>query len=349
MRRYIGIDVHSETCTFAVMGPTGKHLREATVETDAKLLTEFVRSIAGERYICYEEGTHSDWLYELLEPLSEEITVAIPERARDNKSDSRDAWGLADDLRRDRIERAVFKAPNQFTALRSAVKVYAATQRDMVRTKTRLNNLYRSRGMHGMGSDIYDPEQRTSFIKRLPAAHACRAEILSTQLDALVETHESAEKWLREESKKLPLVQMLKTAPGVGDIRAAQIVAVVISPHRFRTRRQFWSYCGLAVVTRSSADYTKDRSGAWQRRNDVPHTRGLNRNRNPMLKNVFKGAAGTVLLQRQHPHPLKLAYERTVAAGTKPNLARLTLARRIAGAVLAMWKNKETYDPTKQK
>jgi hypothetical protein len=32
----------------------------------------------------------------------------------------------------------------------------------------------------------------------------------------------------------------------------------------------------------------------------------------------------------------------------KPNLARLTMARRIAGAVLAMWKNQEEYDPAKQ-
>jgi hypothetical protein len=42
-------------------------------------------------------------------------------------------------------------------------------------------------------------------------------------------------------------------------------------------------------------------------------------------------------------------YERQLAAGIKPNLARLTLARRIASTVLAMWKNKEDYDPAKQR
>ena len=46
--------------------------------------------------------------------------------------------------------------------------------------------------------------------------------------------------------------------------------------------------------------------------------------------------------------PLHQSYQRLLAAGTKPNLARLTIARRIAAAVLAMWKNKETYNPTKQ-
>jgi hypothetical protein len=89
-----------------------------------------------------------------------------------------------------------------------------------------------------------------------------------------------------------------------------------------------------------------DRTGKWVRR-VMPQTRGLNRNRQATLKNVFKGAAKTVLTQPEHP--LKLAYDRALAAGTKPNLAQLTLARRIAGAVLAMWKNKEKYDLNKQR
>ena len=36
-----------------------------------------------------------------------------------------------------------------------------------------------------------------------------------------------------------------------------------------------------------------------------------------------------------------------ISAGIKPSLARLTIARKIAAAVLAMWKNKEEYDPAK--
>jgi transposase len=240
----------------------------------------------------------------------------------------------------------VFKAPKRLTALRAAVKTYVALQRDVVRTKTRLNNLYRSRAVHDTGSAIYDPDQRGLWLSQLPAAYRPRGELLSLQLDGLVSAYERAQDWLLEESQKVPIVQLLQTAPGIGEIRAAQIAAIVISPHRFRTRRQFWSYCGLGIVTRSSADWVSDRDGGWQRRT-TPQTRGLNRNRQPLLKNVFKGAAQTVI-QNMPGHPLKQAYDRTTAAGTKPNLAQLTLARRIASAVLAMWKNKESYDVTKQ-
>jgi hypothetical protein len=66
-----------------------------------------------------------------------------------------------------------------------------------------------------------------------------------------------------------------------------------------------------------------------------------------MLKSVFKSAAIAVL--RLKKHPLREAYDKTVEAGTKPNLATLTLARRIAAATLAVWKKKEVYDPTKHR
>ena len=346
MDRYIGIDVHSESCTFAIMSAAGKRLREARLETNGEVLTDFVRQIRGRKHICIEEGTHAEWLYELLAHLAHEMIVVIPPKSSGSKSDSADAWKRADELRRGTLERPVFKAPNRFTALRAAVKADSVTQRDMVRTKTRINALYRSRGVRDLSSAIYDPDQRSSWLAQLPPAQHRQAELLCNQLDGLVEAHTQARAWLLEESKKAPIVRVLETAPGIGQLRAAQIVATVISPHRFRTRRQFWSYCGLAIVTRSSSDWTKDRNGRWERRN-VPQTRGLNRNRQPLLKNVFKGAAETVI--RQMPqHPLALAYERTIAAGTKPNLAQLTLARRIAGTVLAMWKHKDKYDLSRQ-
>jgi transposase len=151
-----------------------------------------------------------------------------------------------------------------------------------------------------------------------------------------------AERWVKEEAKAHPIVKTLSTAPGMAARRSAQVVAIVGTPHRFRTRRQFWSYCGLGIVTRSSSDWVHRGDGDWVRK-DVNQTRGLNRNRRPQLKAVFKGAATTVI-QQLPDHPLHEDYQRMLKAGTKPNLAKLTLARRIAAAVLSMWKHEEVYD-----
>ena len=39
------------------------------------------------------------------------------------------------------------------------------------------------------------------------------------------------------------------------DIRVALLIGRVQTPHRFRTKRQFWTYCGLGLETRDSGEY----------------------------------------------------------------------------------------------
>src|SRR5690606_6622403 len=153
--------------------------------------------------------------------------------------------------------------------------------------------------------------------------------------------------WLVEEIEKVDVVKRLATVPGIGTVRAAQIVAVVKNPTRFRTKRQFWSYCGFGVVAHTSSDYVRGPDGKWQRK-PVQQTRGLNRNRNPTLKAVFNGAAMTVI-QHLPKHPLHQDYQRALEANVKPPHARLALARRIAAATLAIWKHNEEYDPEKHR
>ena len=62
------------------------------------------------------------------------------------------------------------------------------------------------------------------------------------------------------------------------------------------------------------------------------------------MKDIFKGAATTVITQR-NKDPMYGRYERLLDGGTKPTLAKLSLARMIAATVLRMWKDEEEYDP----
>jgi transposase len=345
MQKFIGLDVHGQSCTLVVMGPSGRRLGEHVVETSAKALIERMRSIAGDKYVCMEEGTHSEWLYEVLERHAKQVVVTQPLKRVGSKSDAIDAWALADLLRRDALERTVFKAPGTSTALRQAARGYMAVRQDVVRAKCRLNALYRSRGIVP-SAEIYDPDARPSWLAKLPASHRPLGKLLSEQVDSLSLSHQAAESWLLEEAKRLPATRRLATAPGIGPIRAALLVAIVVTPARFRTTRQFWSYSGLGIVTHSSSDWVRE-GRSWMRK-PTAKTRGLNRNRQPELKAIFKGAATTVI-QQMPKHPLHQDYQRMTDAGIKPNLAKLTLARRIAAATLAMWKHQEDYDPRKQR
>src|SRR2546422_8629515 len=286
MDRYVGLDAHAETCTFAVVGPSGRRLTSKVVETNGQALVEAIRSIPGRVHLCLEEGTQSAWLHEM------------------------------------------------------------ATQ-DVVRAKNRLKAVLRGRGILA-DAGVYEGKSRGKWLKELPAAgHRPAAEWLGRELDQLVPLREEAEDWLLKEAKAHPIIKKLSTAPGMGPLRTAQLAAIVITPYRFRTRRQFWSYCGLAIVTRSSSDWMQGQNGKWTRA-VVRQTRGLNRKRQPVLKAVFKGAATTVITQL-HGHPLHMDYERMLQSGIKPNLAKLTLARRLAAIVLSMWKREEVYDPQRHK
>lgn len=111
MERYISLDVHAESSTCAVVGPTGKRLKMEVVETSGTALVEMIESIPGKRHLVFEEGTQSAWLCELLEPKVEELVVVSPVCSEGQKSDAKDAWALAEQLRTGAIERRVFKKP----------------------------------------------------------------------------------------------------------------------------------------------------------------------------------------------------------------------------------------------
>ena len=71
-------------------------------------------------------------------------------------------------------------------------------------------------------------------------------------------------------------------------------------------------------------------------------TRGLNRNYNRELKDVFKGAA-TAATGR--PGPLRDYYETRIDQGMREELARVTLTRKLVALTLRLWKKGESYDP----
>ena len=217
---------------------------------------------------------------------------------------------------------------------------------DLARAKNRLKSSFRRRGIRCAGTNVYGEEGRAQLMRQLPAALRGSAELLGYQHDHLERLKDLAEAEMVEESHRHRVCHLLETVPGLGAVRVAQLVPIVVTPHRFRTKRQFWSYCGFGVVTRSTSDWVRVK-GKWQR-SQVEQTRGLNFNFNRTLKRIFKGAATTVI-SHQSANSFRAAYDRLCAEGTKPNLAKVTVARKIAATTLAMWKSEEVYDPAQER
>ena len=349
MDRYIGLDVHAQSTAVGIISPSGKRLQQQVVETSAPALIAMLQGVAGNRRLIFEEGTQSTWLSEVLRPYVHELVVTSPTRKPERvKSDIEDAFARAEELRINAKIKRVFKPSASALPLREALRLYMAFTKDVVRAKNRFKAILRSRGVVGLGRDAYDPEpaELERILELVPPSVALSAEAMLEQVYLLENLRSRASDVLMDEAKKSPTFRLLMTVPGLGEVRAAQVLAIVVTPERFRTSHQFWSYCGLGIKTESSNDYRRNGKGLWLRQR-APMTRGLQHG-HPLLKMVFKGAAKTVV-ERMPEHVLRRHYQRLITNGMKENLARLSLARKLAAITLAVWKTKEDYDPTKHK
>ncbi len=348
MDRYIGLDVHAQSTAVGIISETGRRCASMLVETSAPALIEMLKNVPGTRRLVLEEGTQSEWLSQVLTPYVHELVVVCPTKQTGKvKSDREDAFARAEDLRINAKVTRVFKPSKQALPLREALRLYVAMNKDVVRAKNRFKAVLRSRGVVGLTKDIYDPEPEDleKVLQQVPQSVAFSAEAMLEEIYMLENLRSRASELMLCEAEKSPAFKLLMTVPAIGPTRAAQLLATVVTPERFRTSHQFWSYCGLGIETVVSAEHSKGRKG-WVRVRE-PMTRGLKFG-NPMLKNVFKGAA-ELITRCMKEHPLHHHYQRLLKNGMKENLARLTLARKLAAITLAVWKTKKEYDPTKHK
>jgi hypothetical protein len=187
VERYIGLDPHGTSCTFAVIGPSGRKLRQDVVETHGAALVRYVRSIPGRKHLCLEEGTQSAWLYEILSPHVEEIVVAGIRDSRGPKSDALDACRRAEELRTGTIRTRVFKAPRAYGRLRELGRVHTMLVRDVVRVQGRLKAMYRARGIATPGTGVYNSSQRQRWLKQLPLSSRWATEKLHEEYERLLD------------------------------------------------------------------------------------------------------------------------------------------------------------------
>lgn len=347
-KKYVALDVHKASIVIAVRDAGGDLIGEAVVQTKAETVLEFVKGLSGEIQLTFEEGTHSAWLYDLLKPHVAECIVCDPRKNKlleeGDKSDRIDVRKMSQLLYAGLL-RPVYHGDHGTRALKELARCYESLVQDRTRVKNRLKAIYRGRGIDCDGQRVFNVKQREHWLRQLSEPGVrYRATNLYTQLESLNEQVVRTTQQLLAECRKQQASVLLRSVPTLGPISAAMIIATCDTPHRFRSKRQFWRYCGFAVVTRSSADQYFHQ-GELHRRRKPALTRGLNRNYNRRLKRVFKSAATGATRNG----PFKPFYERLRERGLNADLAKLTLARKIAAVTLTVWKKGERFDPKKLK
>ena len=257
--KYIGLDVHQATISVSVLDSAGKLVMECILETKAATILQFIHGLRGSLHVTFEEGTCAAWLHDLLKPHVTEVVVCDPRKnallKAGNKNDRIDARKLADLLRTGLLS-SVYHGENGVRTLKESARGYLALNRDVTRVMNRVKAIYRSWAIPCAGQRVYAPRYRSQWLGKIAETGVRRrAEIYYQQLDALRSLRQHVRRDLLAESGKHSAMKLLRQIPCIGPIRAALLIALIQTPHRFRTKRQLWAYSGLGLKTSTSGEY----------------------------------------------------------------------------------------------
>lgn len=344
--KYVALDVHQATTVSSVREESGRVIARSIIPTEPGAIGEFFRGMRGSIHVAFEEGTQAQWLHDLLTPLVDRVVVCNRrgQSTQGNKADHLDADALSELLRQGALQPVYHASPHRAT-LKELARTYTNVVEDSTRVMQRLKALFRARAIKTPGPSVYQPGHRAQWLRELPDAGVrFRARTLYAELAVLQELRPKAKTAMLAEARRDPAWTVLRTIPFLGPVRVALLLATLQTPWRFRTKRNLWVYAGLAVVTRTSAEYEVDGDRRIRRRGRRPTTRGLNRNHNGMVKDVFKSAATAAATRAG---ALQDWYRSLLARGMREELARVTLARKLAALTLHLWKTGERYNPEK--
>ena len=242
----------------------------------------------------------------------------------------------------------VYHGETGVRTLRELARSYLTITKDLTRVMSRLKALYRSWAIPCAGRDVYYTRHRAAVVGQDSASRECAAAP-NNSTNNWTSCNSCASRCGREllaESRKHPITSKLRQIPCIGPIRAALLMALMQTPHRFRTKRQLWAYSGLALETRISAEY-RYVEGQLRRSKKLLSIRGPEQRPQPRSERSVQSVPPSRASVR--PGPLQDFYQACLDKGMKPTMARLTLARKIAAITLTLWKKGEGFDAEKLK
>jgi transposase len=159
---------------------------------------------------------------------------------------------------------------------------------------------------------------------------------LCVELRSLDERVEKIERQLAELAAQLPVVERLRSIPGVGLLTATAVVATTADIQRFPSGRHFASYLGLTPREHSSG--SKRHLGAISKCGDV-YLRML----------LIHGARATLWHSKRLKEPDRLrTWALRLEQQVGHNKAAVALANKMARIMWAVWKHDRRFEAVSQ-
>lgn len=254
------------------------------------------------------------------------LAPALGVGARRTKTDRRDAEALSGVSCR--IDLPSVHIPSEQARERKAI---CGSRAALIRSRTLLINSVRS----WLRSDgRFVPSTPESFPNRVRTAIAERPahiEQLLTVLDTLNAQLRKAEKEIKAIARGDDVCRRLMTAPGVGPVTAVLYKATLDDVARFKSAHLVESYLGLVPGEYSSSEKR--------------FRLGITKAGSPQLRALLTQAALTT--RRCHKTSPLVTWSLEVEKRRGKQVAFIALARKLAGILFAMWRDRKDFDMTR--
>ena len=329
----IGIDLHKRESQVCMLTDAGDVI-ERRIVTSRERFTAVLGERAPAR-ILLEASTESEWVAQYLESLGHTVIIADPNyapmyatRSRRVKTDRRDARTLAEALRLD-----AYRVANRLSAERRHVRAELAVREALVRTRTRYialaKALVRRDGLRVAACESHLVAQR---ITALALSDTLASELLPLfEILAPINVQiAAADRRITALMETDAAVALLQSAPSIGPITAAAIVATIDDVTRFTSAHQFEAFLGLVPGERSSGE--KRRVGR------------ITKAGNTRARYLLVEAGWRILRSKAAETAALRAWALGIAERRGKRIAVVALARRLAGILYAMWRDNRAYD-----
>lgn len=336
---YIGIDVHARNCVVGSMDARGRFEGSHQIATCEKKLIDAIERIDGKtKHLCFEEGTLSQWLCQVLHPYVTDITIANPLQMKlissnARKRDDLDVYHLCRLHRLGELKNVYHAETDDRAIFKSTMKQYLSIRKHVVSLKTKIKDKYRwYANIRCESSTIYQKKDRGTFLKQIQSRDVREGieryyRLLDEASQALAETLNHG----RRLGRRYPEIKEFLKIPGVGHYSALIFDAYIQTPYRFQTKSQLYRYCRLSVVDRSS-----DGKPLTYKRLDPSGNKELK----AVSHIIFRGA-----ISCKGDNEVKRFYHRCLKKHPNETHARLTTQRKLLSVMHGIWRKKEEYRP----
>ena len=331
----IGLDLHKRESQLCIGHDEGT-VEEHRIVTSRERFT----AVLGGRWrarILLEASTESEWVARHLETLGHEVIVADPNfapmyatRSRRTKTDRRDARTLMEACRL-----GAYRPAYRLSDERRHVRAELAVREALVRTRTRYialaKALVRRDGLRVAASEAHLVAKR---IAALELSDGLAAELLPLfqVLAPINDQIAAADRRLAILARDDADMALLATAPSIGSVTASAVVATVDEIERFTSAHQFAAFLGLVPGERSSGE--KRRIGR------------ITKAGNSRVRYLLVEAGWRILRAKDADTAALRAWGLNIAARRGKRIAVVAVARRLAGILYAMWRDRRPYDAT---